>query len=298
MPFAKRRSGLPSGFAALAMAGMLVFCCEVTARAQEGGRAANGPPAAGSEYLELQHTPAASLDAATLSVLRSKLRDISTEAAFFGYDLAAGEWDYDAATCPVMPDQMLIHYRRHYANGSESLFSAVVPRGSGRVWVVPVLYRGATPFRSATGSPRSVAVFNRLVPPEIAAKAVQADGNWLGFALCYADLVYGNANILSRAGTEMGLSHAPLPLLRVSESSSARSLVFTDRNGPDTYMVWDLSLNDKGQLLGATAQQLSDYMAKVRSGAEPKEKPAPPGAEPPVKVLPPPKEPAVKPRPQ
>lgn len=264
--------------------------------AQASGQQADAPLA--SDYLELDHTPSSKLDPADSSLIHARRRDIAAEAAFFGYNLSAGEWDYDAATCPVMPDELLLHYRRRFGSGAASLFTAVVPRGPGRVWVVPVLYRNATPFRSATGSERSLAVFNRVVPAEVAAKAVEPDGNWLAYALCYADTVYGNANILSRAGTEVGLSHAPLPLLRMSEASSARGIVFTDRNAPGEYLVWTLTLNDKGKLLAASAQQLSDYVAKERNGAELKEKPMPEGAEPTVKTLPTGKEPKVVPRPQ
>jgi hypothetical protein len=296
MFLAKRQSGRISRACTFAILSFFGFA--VASFAQETDRAANTPPPAGSRYLELDHTPATGLDPATLSVVNARRRDITSEAAFFGYDLRSGEWDYDSATCPAMPAQLLLHYRRRFGNGSESLFTAIVPKGPGRIWVVPVLYRNAMPFHPATGSPRSVAVFNRVVPADIAAKAVQPDGNWLAFALCYADMVYGNANILSRAGTEMGLSHAPLPLLRMSEAGSARSIVFTDRNAPGEYMVWDLTLNDKGQMLAATAQQLSDYVAKIRTGAEPTEKTAPEGSEPTVKTMPPPKEPAVVPRPQ
>ncbi|HVT97563.1 MAG TPA: hypothetical protein VHE33_08645 [Acidobacteriaceae bacterium] len=251
-----------------------------------------------SRYLELDHTASSRLGPADLSLIHDKRSEIAAEAAFFGYDLRAGEWDYDAGTCPVIPGQLILHYRRHFPNGAQSLFTALVPRQTGRVWVVPVLYRNATPFRSATGSQRSIAVFNRVVPPDLAAKAVQPEGDWLSYALCYADIVYGNANILSHPGTEVGLSHAPMPLLRLSEASTNRSIVFTDRNAPGEYLVWNLTMNDKGQMLAATAEQLSDYVAKERNGAQPSEKPMPTGTEPAVKPLPPQKEPTVKPRPQ
>ncbi len=255
-------------------------------------------PVVSSQYLELDHTPSSHLAPADLSLIHAKHGEIVAEAAFFGYNLGAGEWDYDAGACPIMPGHLVVHYRRHFPNGAESLFTALVPRAAGRVWVIPVLYRNAIPFNSATGSQRSIAVFNRVVPADLAAKAAQPDGNWLAYALCYADVVYGNANILSRPGTEVGLSRAPLPLLRVSEAGSARSIVFTDRNAPGEYLVWNLTLNDKGQMLAATSQQLSDYVAKVRNGTEPTEKPMPPGTEPPVKTLPAGKEPKVVPRPQ
>jgi hypothetical protein len=251
-----------------------------------------------SKYLELDHTPSSKLSAADLSLIHTRRNEIAAEAAFFGYNLNAGEWDYDAATCPLIPEQLLLHYRRQYGHGGESLFTAIVPRGRGRVWVIPVLYRNATPFRSATGSERSIAVFNRVIPADEAAKAVEPEGNWLSYALCYADMVYGNANILSRPGTEVGLSHAPLPLLRMSEASSARGIVFTDRNAPGEYQVWNLTLNDKGQMVAASSQELADYMAKERTGAELVEKPLPEGKEPAVKTLPAGQEPKVVVRPQ
>ena len=294
MPFAKRTSGL----LALATLSLAFIFAAPAVQAAQANRAADTPPSESSQYLHLEHVPSSGLDSASLAVVHAKQREIAAEATFFGYNLRAGEWEYDESSCPAMPDQLLLHYRRQYGDGALSLFTAVVPRGAGRVWVVPVLYRNATPFRSAMGSERSIAVFNRVVPADLAAKAVQPEGNWLAYALCYADIVYGNANILSRAGTEMGLAHAPLPLLRLSEATSARSIVFTDRNAPGAYMVWDLSLNEKGQLTGAAAQQLSDYVARERSGAEPSEKPMPEGQEPPVKPLPAGQEPKVVTRPQ
>ncbi len=294
---AKRRSAPTSPTAALAL---FLSCLFPVSRAfaQEPSRAADSPQPVNSQYLQLDHLPSSRIEPADLSLIRARQREIATEAAFFGYNLSASEWDYDEATCPAMPDQLLLHYRRSFSGGAQSLFTAIVPRSAGRVWVVPVLYRNATPFRSATGSERSIAVFNRLVPADIAAKGVQADGKWLAFALCYADIVYGNANILSRPGTEVGLSRAPLPLLHLSEATTARSIVFTDRNAPGEYMVWNLTLNEQGRLIAATAQQLSDYVAKERTGAELTEKPLPPGQEPTVKNLPAAKEPKVVPRPQ
>lgn len=287
-----------SGPAALTAVALLWLFPAAPAIAQSADRAADTPPPENSRYLQLDHIPSSRIVAADLSLIHAKQREISAEAAFFGYNLGASEWDYDEAICPAMPDQLLLHYRRKFSDGAESLFTAIVPRASGRVWVVPILYRNATPFRSATGSERSMAVFNRVVPADVAAKAVQADGDWLAFALCYADVVYGNANILSRSGSEVGLSRAPLPLLRVSEATTARGIVFTDRNAPGEYQVWNLTLNDKGRLIAATSQQLSDYVAKERTGAELAEKPMPEGKEPTVKTLPAGQEPKVVTRPQ
>lgn len=257
-----------------------------------------GPTPEHSSYLELQHLAPSEISRADASLIRAKQTEISSEAAFFGYDLSATGWDYELSVCPVIPDELVLHYRRQFRNGAQSLFTVTVPRGPGRVFVVPILYRNATPFTSTSGTERSIAVFNRIVPADVAQKAVQPDGKWLTLGLCYADIAYGNANALNRPGTEIGLARAPIPLLRLSEGSTASHIVFTDRNAPGEYLVWDLTLDRKGRLVSASASQLSDYVARVRHGAELKERIIPPGKEPPVKVIPPGKEPTVQPLPQ
>src|SRR5580692_578045 len=146
--FTAKRSSAQSSTAALAL---VLSCLYPASRAfaQEPTRAADSPQPANSQYLQLDHIPSSRIEPADLSVIRAKQREIAVEAAFFGYNLSASEWDYDEATCPAMPDQLLLHYRRSFSGGAQSLFTAIVPRGAGRVWVVPVLYRNATPLRSA-----------------------------------------------------------------------------------------------------------------------------------------------------
>src|SRR5581483_3169358 len=141
MPFAMRQSGR----VALAVLSAACAALSLPAFAQQP------EPEVSSRYLQLEHTSSAQLSPADLSLLHSKRAAIGTEAAFFGYDLSAGAWDYDAATCPLMPGQLIVHYRRHFPNGAASIFTALVPRAAGRVWVVPVLYRNALPFHSAMG---------------------------------------------------------------------------------------------------------------------------------------------------
>jgi hypothetical protein len=261
-------------------------------------RSADTPSSPVSQYLELEHRSPSEIPPADLSLIRAKQREIAAEAAFFGYDLNASGWDYDQSVCPLLPDELVLHYRRQFRDGAQSLFTALVPRSPGRVFVVPVLYRNATPFRSATGSQRSIAVFNRVVPADVAAKAAQPEGKWLDLGLCYADIVYAHANVLNQSGAEVGLVRAPLPLLHVSEESSLRGITFTDRNAPGQYLVWNLTLNSKGRMTSAVAVQLSDYIARVRNGAEPTAKPMPQGKEPTIKILPPEQDPSVKPTPQ
>lgn len=299
MDFAKRKWG------GVALAAALILCwipataafLQPAASAQDL-RPADVPASPEPQYLDLPHIQPSEMDSADVSLTRAKQTAIAAEARFFGYDLSLPGWNFDASACPAMPDELVLHYRRPFASGAESLFTALVPRGAGRVYVVPILYRNATPFLNATGSPRSIAVFNRVVPASVAAAAIQPDGKWLAMALCYADIVYGNANVVSRSGDVVGLARAPEAVLHISEASPARSIVFTDRNAPGQYLVWTITLDGKGRITAASALQLPDYVAHVRKGADLKAKPMKAGKEPRVKPLPPQQEPPVKPQPQ
>jgi hypothetical protein len=249
-------------------------------------------------FLQLDHRSAADANPVVAALLHSQTRAIATEAAFFGYDLHASGWTWNEAACPVFPDDLLLHYQRTSRDGAVSLFTALVPRHKGRVYVVPILYRNATPFKSAYGSERSIAVFNRVVPPEVAASALQPDGPWLLMSLCYVDMSGPEAHALQRSGSDVSLALAPPPTLHIIEDASTRQVIFTDRNAPGRYLVWTLTFAGDGRLLTATATSLSDYTAPLRNGKEPLVRPLPPGKEPSIKVLPPGQEPVVRPQPQ
>ncbi|HEY1807866.1 MAG TPA: hypothetical protein VGG42_04845 [Acidobacteriaceae bacterium] len=268
--------------------------------------AASTAESAGSEqprFLQLEHRSAIQADPADVAFLRSKASAIATEAAFFGYDLHASNWTWNEAVCPEFPDRLLLHYQRTSRDGAASLFTVLVPRsqsshGKDRVYVVPILYRNATPFKSAYGSERSIAVFNRVVPPEVAENALRPNGGWLLMGLCYAELVGAESHALLRSGSDVSLALAPIPTLHITQSAPTRQVIFTDRNAPGRYLVWVLTFSEKGRLLTASATKLSDYTAPLRKGEEPPVLPMPPGKQPPVKVAPPGREPAVIPLPQ
>jgi hypothetical protein len=303
MPFLNCRKALATLSVFLLAAWSLSFA---SLSAQTTSSAASAAESAGSEqprFLQLEHRSAAQTNPADVVLLRSRASAIATEAAFFGYNLHASGWTWNEAACPEFPDRILLHYRRTSRDGAASLFTALVPRspsprGKDSVYVVPILYRNATPFKSAYGSERSIAVFNRVVSPEMAEQALQPNGGWLLMGLCYAELVGAESHALLRSGSDVSLALAPVPTLRITESAPTRQVIFTDRNAPGQYLVWDLTFTGQGRLLTATATRLSDYIAPLRNAKEPPFLPMPTGKEPPVKVLPPGKEPAVKPLPQ
>ncbi|MGA7886873.1 MAG: hypothetical protein WCA44_14100 [Acidobacteriaceae bacterium] len=252
----------------------------------------------GSAWISLEHYSASAMSASDAARVQAQHSAIGEQAAFFGYDLSRAGWQYTQAVCPEIPGYLILHYHRTARSGTRSLFTALVPRGSGRVQVVPVLYGSATPFRSAVGSPRSLSVFNRAVPSSVAEKDLQSGGSWLQLALCYAEIVGAEPRVPRGTDANPALLRAPTPTLLVSEVNHTTSVTFTDRDALHRYTVWNISFDDHGRVAGATATSLADYAARVMNGKEPTEKSLPQQPEPKVIPLSPSPQPKTKPLPQ
>src|SRR5690242_10961683 len=108
---------------------------------------------------------------------QSRPRQVAEAARIYGYDLVSN-WTSEAVACSLMPDVELFHYRETFPGGTESRFTAVVPREDGRVRIVPVLHHNATPFLPAPRNPRNYTLFNQLV------RGHAAKGTWLDLSAC------------------------------------------------------------------------------------------------------------------
>ena len=279
--------------AALLAGGLLLSAFALTA-----GVPAPAQQNSGAAWISLGVHSAGDMTATDSARVRAERAGITEQAAFFGYDLSLPGWQYTQAVCPSIPSYLILHYRRTARNGAESLFTALVPRQSGRVQVVPVLYRNATPFKSAVGSERSLSVFNRAVPAAVAEKELQSGGSWLQLALCYAEIVGAEPRVLRETDTTPGLVRAPAPTLLISEETHSASVTFTDRNAAHRYTVWDVAFDGRGHAVAATAMPVGDYVPPAINGRMPPAKPLPAQAEPKVIPLPPASQPKTEPLPQ
>jgi hypothetical protein len=279
-------------------AAMLAAGLFLTGIALAAGISAGAQQSSGSAWISLDQFSASAMNAADAARVRAEHSAIAEEAAFFGYDLSLRGWQFTEEICPEMPGELILHYRRSARGGAQSLFTAVVPRHAGRVQVVPVLYRNATPFRSAVGSERSLSVFNRAVSSSEAEKELQSDGSWLQLGLCYAEITGAEPRVPRASDKDPALLRAPSPTLLISEVNHMARVSFTDRDATHRYTVWDIEFDRHGRVVAATATSLADYVAHVVHGKAPTEKPLPPRPEPKVVHLPSPSQPQTKPLPQ
>jgi hypothetical protein len=181
---------------------------------------------------------------------------IASAARIYGYDLGAGNWTLDQVQCVAMPKVSLLHYRETFPDGTESRFTAVVPlTGEGRVHIVPVLYRNATPYLPAPVNPRNYALFNQLV------QGTAAKGTWLDLSACYAALTGAGSGVRS----ELGIAGAPKPTVHTDPAGKTHRITFATRQGQSGYKVWNVSFDRFGRVTNATTEDESVYADKAPS---------------------------------
>src|SRR5579864_7823941 len=77
----------------------------------------NAPSGSSAPYSAFEVRPAEQMDAQDAAVVKAKHREIVTEAAFWGYDLNAGQWSWDQVVCPEIPNAVVLHYRKKGSKG-------------------------------------------------------------------------------------------------------------------------------------------------------------------------------------
>jgi len=181
---------------------------------------------------------------------------IASAAKIYGYNLGAGNWTLDQVPCVAMPKVSLLHYREAFPDGTESRFTAVVPlEGEGRVRIVPVLYRNATPFLPAPVNPRNYALFNQLV------QGSAAKGTWLDLSACYAALTGADSGVRS----ELGIAGAPRPTVHTDPGGKTHRVTFATHQSQSGYKVWNVSFDRFGRVTNAATEDETVYAGKVPS---------------------------------
>lgn len=215
--------------------------------------------------VQLVHLAPAAMSAQDSNTVQARQAELIQATRIYGYNIEAGNWTYDQTLCAFMPQTILLRYRQIFPDGTESLFTALVPRESGRVRIVPVLYRNATPFVPAPQNPRNAALFNELVPPEIAARALSADGDWLELGACYAEMTGARVHLPPGATVRIGVADAPTATLHLDSKTRTSRITFADQVTASQYRVWSIALNRQGRVTSARTQDYPIYIAKTTS---------------------------------
>jgi hypothetical protein len=247
------------------------------------------------KYFSLEHRTPDQMSEEDRRLVDPRKKELAAEAEFFGYDINGPGWTYEQAICPQFPDTVLLHYLYKFPDDTQSQFTALIPRGAGRVRVVPVLYRNASPYSPAAKNPRNFTIFNSLVPADVAKQDAGPEGNWLSLGVCYAEMVGSRPNVPDDPSLDTATIKAPVATYRYDTTTKQRQVQFSDRDSPKVFKIWTISINEQGRVTGAENEDYDTYVARVVQAPEPKGSPTTP-AEPPSRIIPEPPS-TVKPEP-
>ena len=211
----------------LALALIFAFVLPCAAQLQ---RHRNGPPPPGEEEkiaaLEANTSTLPVLDAGEMSaanraLLEQREVDVSSAAAFYGFDISDSHWTYQQIVCRSLPDHMMLNFENDSVEHGPSHFVAVVPANGDKVQVVTDYAHGLLPFHAAWEKSAAYEAFNRMTMSDRGEHELGPESHWLNLSMCFVALT------------------GHLPSVAVPRDSVEASEALTKRNGSTPIIMID-----------------------------------------------------------
>jgi hypothetical protein len=190
----------------------------------------NGPPPPGEEEKiaaldartsKLPVLDAGQMNAADRALLQQREVDVSSAAAFYGFDISDSHWTYQQIVCHSLPDHMMLNFENDSVEHGASHFVAVVPTNGDKVQVVTDYAHGLLPFHAAWEKSAAYEAFNRMTASDRGEREVGPESHWLNLGMCFVALT------------------GHLPRVAVPEQSVEASEALTKRNGSSPIIMID-----------------------------------------------------------
>ena len=182
-----------------ALAGLALTLCLACALplAAQLDRHRNGPPPPAEEEkiaaLDAHTSTLPVLDAGEMSaadraLLQQREVDVSSAAAFYGFDISDSHWTYQQIVCRSLPDHMMLSFENGSVEHGPSHFVAVVPANGEKVQVVTEYAHGLLPFRAAWEKSTAYDAFNRMTATDRGEHELGPQSHWLNLGMCFVAL--------------------------------------------------------------------------------------------------------------
>src|ERR1700760_2357312 len=209
----------------------LAFClsCALPAAAQFH-RHRDGPPPPSEEEktaaLEAHTSTLPVLDAGQMStadraLLQQREVEVSSAAAFYGFDISDSHWTYQQVVCRSLPDHMMLNFENDSVEHGASHFVAVVPANGDKVQVVTEYAHGLLPFHAAWEKSAAYEAFNQMITTDRGEHELGPSAHWLNLGIGFAALT------------------GHLPRVSVPKESVEASEALTRRNGSTPIILID-----------------------------------------------------------
>lgn len=198
----------------------------------------------------LEFRPATAMSQQDRLIAANAESSIAEHAQHGNIDFAGGDWSYEQIVCPALPNHLFLQYKRAAGTGSETVFSASIPRnGEGRVRIIPVRRRGYSLFSPAPINALTISTFNHIRAEE---PEPQRGEGWLGNALCYAALAGAHPQVPAPdALPTLEKPVVPLSAVLQVKNKDGEVIQFADEATMPKPTLWTMTFTAKGKLVKA-----------------------------------------------
>jgi hypothetical protein len=252
----------------------LIFVCVMSCAAQLH-RHRNGPPPPGEEEkiaaLNAQTSTlpvldAGEMNAADRALLQQREVDVSTAAAFYGFDISDSHWTYRQIVCRSLPDHMMLNFENDSVQHGPSHFVAVVPAKGDKVQVVTDYAHGLLPFHAAWEKSSAYEAFNRMTTSDRGEHAMGPQSHWLNLSMCFVALTghvpraaVPKENV--EASEALAKRNGSTPIIMIDPGRDAE-VHFSDISMESTGN-WRLRFDDHGRLTKAELDTVGPLKTRV-----------------------------------
>jgi hypothetical protein len=235
----------------------------------------NGPPPPGEEEktaaLEASTSTLPVLDAGQMStadrgLLQQREVDVSSAAAFYGFDISDSHWTYQQIVCRSLPDHMMLNFENDSVEHGPSHFVAVVPANGDKVQVVTDYAHGLLPFHAAWEKSAAYEAFNQMITTDRGEHELGPSSHWLNLGMCFAALT-GHLPKVSvpkesvEASEALAKRSGSTPIILIDPGKDAEVLfsdISTARTGN-----WRLRFDKRGRLTKAELETAGPMKTRV-----------------------------------
>jgi hypothetical protein len=254
----------------------LAFClvCALPAAAQFH-RHRNGPPPPSEEEktaaLEAHTSTLPVLDAGQMStadraLLQQREVEVSSAAAFYGFDISDSRWTYQQVVCRSLPDHMMLNFENDSVEHGASHFVAVVPKNGDKVQVVTDYAHGLLPFHPAWEKSAAYEAFNRMIISDRGEHELGPSSHWLNLGMCFAALAghltsVGLPKESLEASEALAKRNGSTPIILIEPGKDAE-VRFSDISAARTGN-WRLRFDNRGRLTKAELDTVDPLKTRV-----------------------------------
>ena len=254
---------------------LLGLACALPAAAQLH-RHRNGPPLPGNEEkvaaLQAHTSTLPVLDAGQMStadraLLERREVDVSSAAAFYGFDISDSRWTYQQIVCRTLPDHMMLNFQNDSVEHGPSHFVAVVPANGDKVQVVTDYAHGLLPFHAAWEKSTAYIAFNQMLTTDRGEHELGPSSHWLNLSMCFAALSGHLPKVAVpkesvEASEALTKSNGSTPIIVIDPGKDAE-VHFSDVSATAQTGNWQLRFDKRGRLTKAELDTVAPLKTRV-----------------------------------